>query len=234
MYHERYATQYLQFDIKKANALLDAIGLTERNSEGIRLLPSGRPVHFVVESTNRPSERIDQLEMMVQQWRNNLGLDIRANITVSTLMLSRTNNNDHDAAVWIDFASWMPGRFPTGMVPLEFDSRWGIAWVNWYKSGGERGEEPPEHIKERILLYEKSRGAPTLEARRDYYHQIAEIAADQFENFGVSKNTTNYGLKKTALKNVRPSNPSSNQYPLSLQRPWSYFWDTKNGNRPDI
>ncbi|AWV97121.1 ABC transporter substrate-binding protein [Arcticibacterium luteifluviistationis] len=234
MYHERYATQYLEFDAEKANKLLDELGLTERNSDGIRLMPSGRPVHFIVESTNRPPERIDQLEMMIQQWRRNLGLDIRANITVSSLMLSRTNNNDHDAAIWIDFASWMPGRYPTSMVPLEFDSRWGIAWVNWYKSGGKHGEEPPEHIKKRIRLYEKSLGAPSLEARRDYYHQIADIAADQFENFGISKNTTNYGLKKTALKNVRPSNPSSNQYPLSLQRPWSYFWDTDTGNRPDL
>lgn len=234
MYHERYAKEHLEFDLERANALLDGIGLTERNSDGIRLMPSGRPIHFVVEATNRPPERIDQLEMMIQQWRNNLGLDIRANITVSSLMLSRTNNNDHDAAIWVDYASWLPGRFPTSMVPVEFDSRWGIAWVNWYKSNGKHGEEPPEHIKKRILLYEKARGAATLEIRRDYYHQIAEIAADQFETFGISKNTTNYGLKKTALKNVRPSNPSSNQYPLSLQRPWSFFWDTKTGNRPDL
>jgi peptide/nickel transport system substrate-binding protein len=232
MYHERYATQYLEFNPDKANALLDGLGLNKRNSDGIRLLPSGRPVHFIVESTNRPPERIDQLEIMIHQWQKYLGIDVRANVAESTLMLSRTNNNDHDAAIWMDFASWLPGRMPTSMVPLEFDSRWGIGWVTWYKSGGKRGEEPPEHIKERIRLYEKSRGAPTPEARRDYYHQIAEIAANEFENFGISKNMTNYGLKKKALKNVRPSNPSTNQYPISLQGPWSFYWDTKTGNRP--
>jgi len=232
MYHERYATQYLDFDLEQANELLDGLGLTERNSDGIRLLPTGRPVHFVVEAIDRPPERIDQLEMMTLQWRDHLGLDIRANITESSLMFSRVNNNNHDAAIWSDFASWLQGRMPTSMVPLEFDSRWAIDWVNWYKSGGERGEEPPEHIKQRIILYEKSRGAPTFEARRDYYHQIADIASDHFETFGVSKNMTNYGLKKIALKNVRPSNPESNQYPLSLQRPWSFFWDTESGNRP--
>lgn len=232
MYHERYATQYLEFDPEKANALLDGIGLDQRNSDGVRLMPSGRPVHFVVEAIDRPPERIDQLELMAQQWRDLLGLDVRANISESSLMFSRVNNNDHDAAIWADFASWLPGRIPTSLVPIEFDSRWGIAWVNWFKSGGKRGEEPPEHIKERARLYEKSRGAPTFEARRDYYHQIADIAADQFETFGVSKNMTNYGVKKIALKNVRPSNPDSNQYPLSLQRPWTFYWDTKTGRRP--
>ena len=232
MYHERYATQYLQFDPETANALLDKIGLTERNSDGTRLLPSGRPVYFVVEAIDRPPERIDQLELMIQHWRDNLGIDARANITEASLMLSRVNNNDHDAAIWSDFASWLPGRFPTSLVPIEFDARWGIAWVDWYKSDGKRGEEPPEHIKKRFLLYELSLGAPTFEARRDLFHQMADIAADQFETFGVSKNMTNYGLKKIALKNVRPSNPGSNQYPLSLQRPWTYYWDTETGNRP--
>ncbi len=232
MYHERYATQYLKFDKNEANSLLDGIGLGERNSDGIRLLPSGRPVHFVVEAIDRPPERIDQLEMMTQQWRDNLGVDVRPNITETSLMFSRVNNNNHDAAIWSDFASWLQGRVPYSLVPLEFDSRWGIAWVDWYKSDGKRGEEPPDHIKKRVYLYQMSKGAPTAEARIDYFQQIAEIAADQFETFGVSKNMTNYGLKKIALKNVRPSNPGSNQYPLSLQRPWTYFWDTESGNRP--
>lgn len=232
MYHERYATQYLQYDPERANELLDGIGLTERNADGIRLLPSGRPAYFVVEAIDRPPERIDQLEMMTLQWRENLGLDVRANITESSLMFSRVNNNDHDAAIWSDFASWLPGRYPASLAPIEFDSRWGIAWVDWYKSGGERGEEPPDHVKERFRLYEASMGAPSFEARREYFHRMADIAADQFETFGVSKNTTNYGLKKIALQNVRPSNPASNQYPLSLQRPWTFYWDTETGNRP--
>jgi peptide/nickel transport system substrate-binding protein len=62
MYHERYATQHLEFEPDRANALLDGLGLTERNSEGIRLLPSGRPVQLTVETTTARPERTDQLQ----------------------------------------------------------------------------------------------------------------------------------------------------------------------------
>jgi peptide/nickel transport system substrate-binding protein len=231
MYHERYATQYLEFDPEKANELLDGLGLTERNSEGIRLLPSGRPVRFNVETADAPPERRDQLEIMAQNWRNNLGVDARVNVTERSLMFARINNNDHDAAAWDDNASWLPGRFPTGMLPIEFDARWAIAWVDWYKSGGERGEEPPDSVRERFQLYEDSKSAADFEERREIYHQIAEIAADEFENFGVSKIMPTYGLKKVDLRNPWPSNPGTSQYPPALQRPWTFFWDTPDGNR---
>ncbi len=231
MYHERYATQYLEFDPEKANALLDGLGLTERNAEGIRLLPSGRPISFNIEATVARPELNDQLEIMAIQWRENIGVDAQLNASERALMMARVNNNDHDATAWEDHSSWLPGRLPTGMVPLEFDSRWAIAWADWYKSGGTSGEEPPEHIKERFRLYEDSKSALTFEARRDIYHQIADIAADHFETFGVSKNISNYGLKKIALRNVRPSNPSTSQYPPALQRPWTFYWDTPDGNR---
>ena len=232
MYHERYATQYLEFNPVQANKLLDGLGLTKRNSDGTRLFPSGEPVRFNIETTNAPAELRDQLQIMSLMWKENLGIDVRLNVQERSLMFARINNNDHDATAWDDNTSWLPGRFPTGMVPIEFDARWAIAWADWYKTGGERGEEPPEHVKERFRLYEESKSAPSFEARRDIYHQIADIAADQFENFGVSKFTSTYGLKKITLKNVRSSNPATSQYPPALQRPWTFFWDTSNGMRP--
>ena len=39
-----------EFDPDQANALLDEIGLTERSSDGIRLLPDGEPLEIVVET----------------------------------------------------------------------------------------------------------------------------------------------------------------------------------------
>jgi hypothetical protein len=41
-----------------------------------------------------------------------------------------------------------------------------------------------------------------------------------------------YGVKKTAMRNVWPSNPSTSQYPPELQHPWTFYWETPDGNRP--
>jgi len=223
MYHERYATQYLDHDAEEANRLLDSIGLDPRNADGIRLLPSGRPLTIRVEiSTSRPQVR-DILEIMVPQWRE-IGVDLAVTVVDSTLLTSHVNNNDHDAIAWNSQTSWLPGQPPSGIVPLENDSRWGIGWVDWRKSNGERGVEPPQSIKDRLALYYQAQSALTFEERRDYIHQIADIAADEFETFAISKEVSNYGIRKNGLVNPRPTSPSTTQYPLSLMLPWTWYW----------
>ena len=41
LYRPDYADSWAKFDLKAANALLDSIGLTARDSRGLRLLPDG-------------------------------------------------------------------------------------------------------------------------------------------------------------------------------------------------
>ncbi|MPY71150.1 MAG: ABC transporter substrate-binding protein, partial [Alphaproteobacteria bacterium] len=50
LYEPEYATEWAQFAPGRANTLLDEIGLTKRNEDGIRLLPDGRPMKIVVET----------------------------------------------------------------------------------------------------------------------------------------------------------------------------------------
>src|SRR3546814_20589878 len=59
----RWAT----FDLAKANALLDELGL-ERGSDGIRTLPDGRPLAIVVETAGESSEETDVLQLIHDSW----------------------------------------------------------------------------------------------------------------------------------------------------------------------
>ena len=53
LFKPEYATKWAQYDPKLANKLLDEIGLTKRDAQGIRLLPDGRPAIIVVENVER-------------------------------------------------------------------------------------------------------------------------------------------------------------------------------------
>jgi peptide/nickel transport system substrate-binding protein len=53
----------------KANALLDEMGLTERTPDGIRLLPDGRPMEFVVETAGERQEVENTLAIITDTWR---------------------------------------------------------------------------------------------------------------------------------------------------------------------
>jgi peptide/nickel transport system substrate-binding protein len=213
-YHEKLATQYLEYDPDRANELLDQIGLDKRNENGVRLMPSGRPVKFQIDviPTLQP-EQVDMLELIEQQWAE-IGIDMDVNALERTFFYERTSNsNDHDAAVWGGQASWVPGEIPQQIVPVHHDSRWGIPWVQWYKSGGTQGEEPPPSVKKRMQLYDQARGTPDQEKRRELIRQIADIAAEEFEVMGVTKALPTYGIAKDDLGNVPEAMPSSWYYP---------------------
>jgi peptide/nickel transport system substrate-binding protein len=128
MYHEGIATQYLEFDPEQANALLDGLGLTERNAEGIRLMKSGKPVQFAVELTELPASRRDQLELMAIQWRENLGVQMTINVWERGFLESKMASNDHNAHARDENTSWLPGRPPAAQVPVSADARWARAW----------------------------------------------------------------------------------------------------------
>ena len=224
-FHKKLATQYLEYDPKKANELLDGIGL-KRGPDGVRLLPSGKPLKFKIDviPTLQP-EQLDMLQLIERQWAQ-LGVDMDVNALERTFFYQRTSEgNDHDAAVWGGQASWVPGEIPQQIVPVHHDSRWGIPWSFWYKSGGKTGEEPPASVKERMKLYDEARGTADPEKRRALMLKVADIAADEFEVFSVSKSLPTYGIRKTNLVNVPKSMPSSWYYPTPAPTlPQTWYW----------
>ena len=48
-------------DPKLANKLFDEVGLNKKGSDGIRLLPDGRPATIVVEHASEKTEEVDAL-----------------------------------------------------------------------------------------------------------------------------------------------------------------------------
>jgi peptide/nickel transport system substrate-binding protein len=224
-FHKRLATQYLEHDPARAEALLDGLGLA-RGPDGVRRLPSGRPLKFKVDviPTLQP-EQVDMLQLIERQWAK-IGVDMDVNALERTFFYERTSNsNDHDAAVWGGQASWVPGEIPQQIVPVHHDSRWGIPWTFWYKSGGKQGEEPPPSVKERMKLYDEARATVDPEKRRQIMLKIADIAADEFEVMSVSKSLPTYGIAKLNLKNAPKALPSSWYYPTPAPTlPQSWYW----------
>ena len=212
-FNKRLSTQYLDYKPDEANKLLDGIGLDKRGADGMRLLPSGKPLKFKIDVIATEVAMIDMLQLIEQQWAK-VGVDMDVNVLERTFFYERTSNaNDHDAAVWGAQGSWVPGEIPQQIVPVHHDSRWGIPWTQWYKSGGKEGEEPPASVKERMKLYDEARATVDPQKRIALIQKIADIAADEFEVLGVSKALSTYGIKKANLKNVPEAMPSSWYYP---------------------
>ena len=68
-FRPEYRKAWARFDPARANALLDEIGLTHRDSEGYRLLPDGRPLEIIVEAASEGSEYTDAMRLIQDSWR---------------------------------------------------------------------------------------------------------------------------------------------------------------------
>src|SRR3546814_17186806 len=61
LYRDGLRDRWATYDPEAADALLDAIGLTERDGRGVRLLHAGRPAEIVTETAGESTAPTDPL-----------------------------------------------------------------------------------------------------------------------------------------------------------------------------
>jgi len=92
---------YVQFNPDAANALLDSIGLDKKDSDGMRLMPSGEKIvvtHSVAVAAFEDYEGIDG--MVIEMWKNHLGIDGKLDAQERSLWTSRKDNNETMLNSW--------------------------------------------------------------------------------------------------------------------------------------
>ena len=67
-YNKQLATQYIEYDVKKANESLDKV-LPNKDANGMRLRPDGKPLTFVIEVSNSLQDQVDAGNMIAKYWQ---------------------------------------------------------------------------------------------------------------------------------------------------------------------
>lgn len=205
---------YANFDVATANRLLDEAGLTTRNSQGIRLLPDGRPFSIDVQIVPAIRQEWNDVMLMVRNYWAAVGVDARINTMDRTLYEQRRRNNEHDATVWEAGSS--PGEMlsPWHYFPYDFTSAFGVGWVVWANDpAASNAVEPPERIKHQIQLYREILLTADADLQREKMQEIVRIAAEEALLIGISLPPRGYGIVKNNFRNVPEVMPGSWTYP---------------------
>lgn len=139
-----------EFDPDGAKALLDEVGVVDKDGDGSRDLPSGAP--FVLNMQFATQGIAGQVvELIAQDW---------ANVGVKTTVKEITPDEYRSAqsSNQLDVGLWEKGQ-PTGIImgnnelwvpPFEnyFGHRSGMLWAEWVDSNGASGIEPPDYVKQ--------------------------------------------------------------------------------------
>jgi len=212
-YNEKLATQYTGFELKKANEMLDKLGLTKRDSNGYRLNPDGSRISMgAIVSISMPYQ-IQVLELLRNQWAK-AGIELVIQSSERSLFYDRANNNDYDISVDGLAGGYDPTQNPRAFLAIHpQESRQSLLWVRWYESHGKQGEEPPASMKKRLDLYDKWKDAKTDAEADALFRQILAISADELEVLGTVTPTQAIGIRSNRLGNFYDKMPWGWTYP---------------------
>jgi ABC-type transport system substrate-binding protein len=224
LYHETLATQYTEFDPDKANAMLDEI-LPEKDSDGMRLRPDGKPLALAVEITAGQQSRIDSTELVKGYWAN-VGIRIEAKVEDRSLFYERKDAWEHDVALWGGDGGMDVVLEPRWYFPFSHESLYATGWARWYTSAGKEGVEPPEAAKKQMELYDELKATVGTEAQNALMTEILNMAQEQFWVMGTYRGGPGYEVCKNKFRNVKQPNLGSWLYPNpGPQNPAQYYWE---------
>ena len=225
-YNETLATQYTEYDVAKANEILDGL-YPEKDANGVRLGPDGNPIKFdlIVDATRMP-DWIDVLELVDIYW-DEVGIDMTIQGISGELLDERRQANDYDAT-----AGWSDGGLATLLTPNQFlfplgwGSTWAPAWGEWLQPGtfGGEPEEPPADVKRQKELYDQIKATADFDKQVELMNEIIDIAIDRFWVIGISLDTGQFGVVKNNYHNVPLAMPESWNYPDPFPTNTCTYW----------
>jgi peptide/nickel transport system substrate-binding protein len=224
-YHERLATQYLDYDPDRANRLLDSLGYDRRDQAGWRIGPGGAPIAFkVISPVEGP--RLEWLEKVAEDWRA-LGINASAQPLEREDFIRRLESDGFDVAAYSGDGGISSVIFPDDFVPTSLQSAWGLRWVYWVQDKEDpRAEVPPPSVQRQLELYDAIRATTDVDKQQDLMRQILDIAAEEFQTIGVVRGTFDSGFMRRDFRNAPDFLFSSWSYPEPAPtNPAQYFFD---------
>ncbi|HVJ34967.1 MAG TPA: ABC transporter substrate-binding protein [Terriglobia bacterium] len=204
MYSAEIQNMWSTYDPAQANALLDQMGLTQRDENGIRLLPDGRPMQIIIDTAEEGSEQSDVLELIADSWKE---IGISLFIKPSQLEVFRNRIFAGDSVMSI--ASGVDNSFPTpDMTPAEFapSTQQQLMWAKWgqyIETGGKSGEKIDLPAARQLADWLTDwRMSPDPAERLNLWFKVLHLWAEQVFTIGIVANVPQPVIVSDHLHNV--------------------------------
>ena len=231
-----YQSSWASYDIKAANTLLDEIGLTERDSRGVRLLPDGRPLDLIIETAGESTEQTDVLELIHDSWLE-IGVKVYSKPSQRNVFRNRVFSGETAMSIWFGVEN---GLATADTSPAEFapTTQQSLQWPKWgqhFETGGKAGQAPDmKPAQELLKLYYTWRGASAMKTRREAWRRMLEINADQVFTIGLISGVLQPIVVSLALRNV-PEKGIYNWDPgghFGIYSPDTFWFDPASSGKP--
>jgi len=210
-HNEQLANAFIQHDPARANALLDELGLTQRDVDGLRTFEDGSTMTFYLMLSAYPG--IGPAEFVVDDWRE-VGLRVIAKEHSRPLFQQKRDSADFDLVAWMSESDYFPLLESRQFAPPDTEALYATAWGRWFTRGGFFGSPkaleqknsyppPPDHpmyAAYRSLVEARQFG--TLEERVARFREATDIAAENLWTINIAEAPPFLVVVKADLHNV--------------------------------
>jgi peptide/nickel transport system substrate-binding protein len=204
VFKPEYSTTWAEFDLKKANALLDEIGLTDRNDEGLRLLPDDRPLEIIVETAGESTEQVDVLELISSTWRK-AGIKLFSKPLQREVFRNRIYSGETLMSVWGGLENGLPtpNMSPSELAPTGQDQYQWPKWGQYHETGGQVGEAPDLPAAQKLMeLNAQWLSSSSTAERKAIWQLMLDIRAAEAFTIGIVAGVPQPVVVNNKLRNV--------------------------------
>jgi peptide/nickel transport system substrate-binding protein len=181
---DEYAKKFTEYDTAKANALLDGIGLSKKDGNGIRLLPDGKPATIEISVVPAFGAWPDVALLVSKDWEA-VGIKTVVQIRERALHFKMNENNELMGEIWNEDTSAFPYTGNAKPDPRNAPIMTiGPLWRRWYASGGKEGQEPTPAMKRIVEIIDTARTVPPDEQVK-LSQELYRIWADNVFEIGT-------------------------------------------------
>jgi peptide/nickel transport system substrate-binding protein len=188
--------------VKQANALLDKIGLTKKDSAGFRLRTDNAQrlrIQIIAVQAFLPYPKLS--EMVADQWQK-IGIQADVRELERNLAMTRIRNNEHHIYIWNNGGTELLYLFPRHAIPVDpTEAYMGPDYATWFASGGAQGTKPDDPNILRIWDLFSAAASMKTEGRNHNAQEIWKILVDQQYGIGtVGQSPAGLGVRLVSNK----------------------------------
>jgi ABC-type dipeptide/oligopeptide/nickel transport system permease component/ABC-type transport system substrate-binding protein len=191
--HPRSFAAFTEHDPERANRLLDGIGLTGRDHEGMRTFPDGTRMQFFLDYPTWFKHSTAQY--LSSHWAA-VGLRVTPRQRQNSLFYTEKQSFQHDLTCFTGTCEHLPLFGPGCFLPVGMESNFGLGWTRWYQDGGMHGDPKAERnggiappaghpIREALALWERLKATTDRNEQKRLMDGILDIAAEQVWTIGI-------------------------------------------------
>jgi len=154
---DEWAKKYTQFKPDEANKMLDALGLSKKDGQGIRLMANGKPVTLELSVVPAFAAWPDVAQLVAKDWEK-VGVKVVVQIRERALHFKMRDANELQTEMWNEDTTAFPFTGNAKVDPRNSPIlTLGPLFAQWAQTKGKEGMEPPAPIKRIMELVDTAR-----------------------------------------------------------------------------